>query len=57
MSHDEQFTVLPEKEDTVPIGSLHILSSKYEVSYYNKVQCKKNYTVITNLFSKLYELV
>lgn len=35
MSHGEQFTVLPEKEDTVPIGSLNILSSKYEASFYN----------------------
>jgi len=34
MSHNKKFDSFSEKEDTVPIGSLNILSAKYEVSYY-----------------------
>ena len=34
MSHTKKFDSSSEKEDSVPIGSLNILSAKYEVSYY-----------------------
>lgn len=33
MSHNKKFDSFSEREDTVPIGSLNILSAKYEVSY------------------------
>jgi len=34
MSHNKKFDSFSEKEDSVPIGSLNILSAKYEVSFY-----------------------
>jgi len=34
MSNNEQFKSFSKKEDTVPIGSLNILSAKFEVSFY-----------------------
>lgn len=42
MSHTKKFDSFSEKEDSVPIGSLNILSAKYEVSYYLYfiTQCK-----------------
>lgn len=38
MSNNEKFESFSEKEDTVPIGSLNILSAKFEVS-----ECSKTY--------------
>lgn len=42
MSHTKKFDSFSEKEDSVPIGSLNIISANYEVSYYlyNIRQCK-----------------
>lgn len=37
MSNNEQFNSFSKKEDTVPIGSLNILSAKFEVSSYLNV--------------------
>lgn len=33
MSSNNHYGPLSDKEDTVPIGSLNVLSAKYEVSY------------------------
>lgn len=42
MSHTKRFDSFSDKEDSVPIGSLNILSAKYEVSFcfYIITQCK-----------------
>lgn len=34
MTHHEQFNSFSDSEDPVPIGSLNILSAKYEVSHF-----------------------
>lgn len=39
MSHNTKYESLAEKEDTVPIGSLNILSAKYEVRSINLFKC------------------